>query len=43
MTNRRGVRAISENNRAYHALEEIGVKPNIFYMTKVRNVEPNKA
>ena len=38
-----GVRAISENNRAYHALEEIGVKPNIFYMTKVRNVEPNQA
>jgi molybdopterin-containing oxidoreductase family iron-sulfur binding subunit len=38
-----GVRAISENNRAYHALEEIGVKPNIFYMTKVRNVEPTKA
>ena len=31
------VRTISENNRAYHALEEIGVKPNIFYMTKVRN------
>ena len=38
-----GVRAISENNRAYHALEEIGVKPNIFYMTKVRNVEPTQA
>jgi molybdopterin-containing oxidoreductase family iron-sulfur binding subunit len=31
------VRSISETNRAYHALEEIGVKPNIFYMTKVRN------
>ena len=37
------VRAISYNNRSYHALEEIGVKPNIFYMTKVRNVEPNQA
>ena len=37
------VRATSENNRAYHALEEIGVKPNIFYMTKVRNVEPTQA
>jgi molybdopterin-containing oxidoreductase family iron-sulfur binding subunit len=35
------VRAISETNRAYHALEEIGVKPNIFYMTKVRNTESN--
>jgi molybdopterin-containing oxidoreductase family iron-sulfur binding subunit len=33
------VRAISENNRSYHALEEIGVKPNIYYMTKVRNVD----
>ena len=29
----------SNNNRSYHALEEIGVKPNIFYMTKVRNVD----
>ena len=36
-------RQVSETNRAYHALEEIGVKPNIFYMTKVRNVEPNQA
>jgi Fe-S-cluster-containing dehydrogenase component len=33
------VKEISENNRAYHALEEIGVKPNIYYMTKVRNIE----
>ena len=33
------VSSISENNRSYHALEEIGVKPNIFYMTKVRNVD----
>ena len=33
----------AKNNRSYHALEEIGVKPNIFYMTKVRNVEPNEA
>ena len=33
------VNSISENNRSYHALEEIGVKPNIYYMTKVRNVD----
>jgi molybdopterin-containing oxidoreductase family iron-sulfur binding subunit len=33
----------AKNNRSYHALEEIGVKPNIYYMTKVRNVEPNQA
>tara|TARA_B110000444_G_scaffold250285_1_gene276460 strand:- start:1688 stop:4831 length:3144 start_codon:yes stop_codon:yes gene_type:complete len=33
------VNAISKNNRSYHALEEIGIKPNIFYMTKVRNTD----
>jgi len=27
----------SKDDRAYNALEEIGVKPNIYYMTKVRN------
>ena len=37
------VAAVSENNRAYHALEEIGVQPNIFYMTKVRNTESTEA
>ena len=37
------VRASSENNRSYHALEEIGVQPNVFYMTKVRNVDSNEA
>lgn len=30
---------ISKNNRSYHALEEIGVQPNIYYMAKVRNIE----
>ena len=29
----------AKNNRSYHALDEIGVKPNIFYMTKVRNLD----
>lgn len=37
------VQSISKNNRAYHALEEIGVQPNIFYMAKVRNTEENEA
>jgi len=37
------VRSISENNRSYHALEEVGIQPNIFYMTKVRNVDSNEA
>ena len=29
----------SESDRAYQALEEVGVKPNIYYMVKVRNTE----
>lgn len=28
---------IMKNKRAYHVLEEIGVRPNVFYMTKIRN------
>jgi molybdopterin-containing oxidoreductase family iron-sulfur binding subunit len=31
------VRKSSEETRAYQALEEIGVKPNIWYKVKVRN------
>lgn len=30
------------NPRAYRVLEEIGVKPNIFYLTKIRNKEMEK-
>jgi molybdopterin-containing oxidoreductase family iron-sulfur binding subunit len=33
----------SINNRSYHALEEVGIQPNIFYMTKVRNVDETEA
>ena len=33
------VRASSQEDRAYQALEEIGVKPNIWYKVKVRNEE----
>ena len=29
----------AEDNRAYGALEEIGVQPNIYYQTIVRNTE----
>lgn len=29
--------------RSYHALEEIGIQPNIYYMTKVRNIEETEA
>jgi hypothetical protein len=33
----------AQNVRSYNALEETGVQPNIFYMTKVRNIEPTEA
>lgn len=29
--------------RSYHALEEVGIQPNVFYMTKVRNIEETEA
>jgi molybdopterin-containing oxidoreductase family iron-sulfur binding subunit len=32
-------RKLAEMDRTYHALEEIGVKPNVSYMVKVRNTE----
>ena len=31
------VQATYDNNRAYHALEEVGIQPNVAYLTKVRN------
>ena len=37
-----GIDKIIGNPRAYTALEEIGVKPNVFYQTKVRNIEEGK-
>ncbi len=30
------------NPRAYRVLEEVGVKPNIYYLTKIRNKEASK-
>ena len=33
------VRSSSSDNRAYQALEEVGVKPNVWYKVKVRNEE----
>jgi molybdopterin-containing oxidoreductase family iron-sulfur binding subunit len=38
-----GIDKIAENPRAYSVLEEIGVKPNIFYLAKIRNKETAKA
>ena len=36
------VRGLSEADRAYQALEEIGIKPNVWYQVKVNNVEESE-
>ena len=33
------VKAIADSERSYHMLEELGVRPNVSYMVKVRNIE----
>ena len=33
------IRKVTEDKRSYQALEEIGVKPNVWYQVKVRNEE----
>jgi molybdopterin-containing oxidoreductase family iron-sulfur binding subunit len=38
-----GIDKITGNPRAYQVLEEVGVKPNIWYLTKVRNKEEASA
>jgi molybdopterin-containing oxidoreductase family iron-sulfur binding subunit len=37
-----GIDKKARNPRAYRVLEEIGVKPNIFYLTKIRNKDQAK-
>ena len=37
------VNKLSKQDRAYQALEEIGVKPNVYYQLKVRNVDVESA
>jgi molybdopterin-containing oxidoreductase family iron-sulfur binding subunit len=37
-----GIDKSTGNPRAYQVLEEVGVKPNIWYLTKVRNRETSK-
>jgi molybdopterin-containing oxidoreductase family iron-sulfur binding subunit len=32
-----------QDDRIYHLLEYVGTKPNVFYHTKVRNIEKNKS
>lgn len=36
------IRKNANDDRAYLALEEIGIQPNVYYMTKVRNIEDIK-
>ncbi|KAB1063371.1 TAT-variant-translocated molybdopterin oxidoreductase [Salibacter halophilus] len=36
------VNEISNSDRSYNLLQEIGTKPNVFYMTKVRNVDEER-
>jgi MoCo/4Fe-4S cofactor protein with predicted Tat translocation signal len=38
-----GIDKKTSNPRAYQVLEEVGVKPNIWYLTKVRNKDASKA
>ena len=35
------IRKSSENKRSYQALEEVGIKPNVWYKVKVRNEQNN--
>ena len=35
------IRKNANDDRAYLALEEIGIQPNVYYMAKVRNIEDN--
>ena len=37
------VSGLATSDRSYHMLEEIGVKPNVNYLVKVRNVEEEAA
>ena len=32
----------SEKDRSYHLLEEVGTQPNVFYLTKVRNIDEER-
>ena len=37
------IREVSKSDRSYQALEEVGVKPNIWYQLKVRNIDEEVA
>lgn len=36
------VSEVSKNERSYHLLEEVGTQPNVFYLTKVRNIDEER-
>ncbi|UTW68108.1 TAT-variant-translocated molybdopterin oxidoreductase [bacterium SCSIO 12643] len=36
------VSKVSKDERSYHLLEEVGTQPNVFYLTKVRNVDEER-
>ena len=36
------VNNVSKDERAYHLLEEVGTQPNVFYLTKVRNIDEER-
>jgi molybdopterin-containing oxidoreductase family iron-sulfur binding subunit len=33
------VKEVSQDERSYHLLEEVGTQPNVFYLTKIRNID----
>ncbi|HEX7016361.1 MAG TPA: TAT-variant-translocated molybdopterin oxidoreductase [Cyclobacteriaceae bacterium] len=37
------VEMVADNPRAYHVLEELGVRPNIWYLSKIRNKDVSPA
>jgi molybdopterin-containing oxidoreductase family iron-sulfur binding subunit len=36
------VSKVSQDDRSYHLLEEVGTQPNVFYLTKVRNIDDER-
>ncbi len=36
------VSATAKSERSYHLLEEVGTQPNVFYLTKVRNIDEER-
>ena len=43
MKRQKGVDKVSGNPRAFQVIAEIGIKPNIWYLTKIKNKDEAKA